>query len=181
MGGIQMEIVIIAILVIVVFILARNLLKMSREIQELKGTVESKAMKMFEDWKKNEWELQRKVLETSLKREYEVRFQEWKLAEEKKIREDAINKSRSVIMGQVTEHLIPYFPDFKYNPKDARFIGTPVDFVVFNGLSEGNVKKIVFVEVKTGKTGNLTTRERQVRDVVERKEVYWEKLHYQEE
>ena len=176
-----MEIVIIAILVIVVFILARNLLKMSREIQELKGTVESKAMKMFEDWKKNEWELQRKVLETSLKREYEVRFQEWKLAEEKKIREDAINKSRSVIMGQVTEHLIPYFPDFKYNPKDARFIGTPVDFVVFNGLSEGNVKKIVFVEVKTGKTGNLTTRERQVRDVVERKEVYWEKLHYQEE
>jgi predicted Holliday junction resolvase-like endonuclease len=84
-------------------------------------------------------------------------------------------------MGQVTEHLIPYFPDFKYNPKDARFIGTPVDFVVFNGLSEGNVKKIVFVEVKTGKTGNLTTRERQVRDVVERKEVYWEKLHYQEE
>ncbi|ACB08641.1 MULTISPECIES: Holliday junction resolvase-like protein [Thermotoga] len=176
-----MMIVIIVILVIVVFILARNLLKMSREIQELKGTAESRAMKMFEDWKKNEWELQRKVLEANLKREYEVRFQEWKLAEEKKIREDAINKSRSVIMGQVTEHLIPYFPDFKYNSKDARFIGTPVDFVVFDGLSEGNVKKIVFVEVKTGKTGNLSTRERQVRDVVERKEVYWEKLHYQGE
>ncbi|WP_235280355.1 Holliday junction resolvase-like protein [Thermotoga sp. Mc24] len=41
--------------------------------------------------------------------------------------------------------------------------------MVFGGLGEGNVKKIVFVEVKTGKTGNLTTRERQVRDMVERK------------
>lgn len=176
-----MMIVIIVILVIVVFILARNLLKMSREIQELKGTAESRAMKMFEDWKKNEWELQRKVLETSLKREYEVKFQEWKMEEEKRIREDAINKSKSVIMGQVTEHLIPFFPEFRYNPKDARFIGTPVDFVVFDGLSEGNVKKIVFVEVKTGKTGNLSTRERQVRDVVEKREVYWEKLHYRGE
>ncbi|AJG40146.1 Holliday junction resolvase [Thermotoga sp. RQ7] len=176
-----MMIVIIVILVIVVFILARNLLKMSREIQELKGTAESRAMKMFEDWKKNEWELQRKVLEANLKREYEVKFQEWKMEEEKRIREDAINKSKSVIMGQVTEHLIPFFPEFRYNPKDARFIGTPVDFVVFDGLSEGNLRRIVFVEVKTGKTGNLNTRERQVRDVVEKREVYWEKLHYRGE
>ncbi|WP_296906635.1 Holliday junction resolvase-like protein [Thermotoga sp.] len=174
-------VLIVVILIIVVFILTRNLLKMSREIRELKEKIESKAIKMFEDWKKSEWELQRKILEANLKREYEVKFQEWKMEEEKRIREDAINKSRSVIMGQVTEHLGPFFPEFRYNPKDARFIGTPVDFVVFDGLSEGNLRRIVFVEVKTGKTGNLSTRERQVRDVVERREVYWEKLHYRGE
>ncbi|MCD6551863.1 MAG: Holliday junction resolvase [Thermotoga sp.] len=176
-----MMVLIVVILIIVVFILTRNLLKMSREIRELKEKIESKAIKMFEDWKKSEWELQRKILEANLKREYEVKFQEWKMEEEKRIREDAINKSRSVIMGQVTEHLGPFFPEFRYNPKDARFIGTPVDFVVFDGLSEGNLRRIVFVEVKTGKTGNLSTRERQVRDVVERREVYWEKLHYRGE
>ncbi|AAD35730.1 MULTISPECIES: Holliday junction resolvase-like protein [Thermotoga] len=176
-----MTVLIIVILIIVVFILTRNLLKMSREIQELRGKIESNAMKMFEEWKKSEWELQRRVLEANLKREYEVKFQEWKMEEEKRIREDAINKSKSVIMGQVTEHLIPFFPEFRYNPKDARFIGTPVDFVVFDGLSEGNLRRIVFVEVKTGKTGNLNTRERQVRDVVEKREVYWEKLHYRGE
>ena len=176
-----MMVLIVMILIIVVFILTRNLLKMSREIRELKEKIESKAIKMFEDWKKSEWELQRKILEANLKREYEVKFQEWKMEEEKRIREDAINKSRSVIMGQVTEHLGPFFPEFRYNPKDARFIGTPVDFVVFDGLSEGNLRRIVFVEVKTGKTGNLSTRERQVRDVVERREVYWEKLHYRGE
>jgi len=176
-----MTVLIIVILIIVVFILTRNLLKMSREIQELRGKIESNAMKMFEEWKKSEWELQRRVLEANLKREYEVKFQEWKMEEEKRIREDAINKSKSVIMGQVTEHLIPFFPEFRYNPKDARFIGTPVDFVVFDGLSEGNLRRIVFVEVKTGKTGNLNTKERQVRDVVEKREVYWEKLHYRGE
>ena len=176
-----MTVLIIVILIIVVFILTRNLLTMSREIQELRGKIESNAMKMFEEWKKSEWELQRRVLEANLKREYEVKFQEWKMEEEKRIREDAINKSKSVIMGQVTEHLIPFFPEFRYNPKDARFIGTPVDFVVFDGLSEGNLRRIVFVEVKTGKTGNLNTRERQVRDVVEKREVYWEKLHYRGE
>ncbi|PLV56767.1 Holliday junction resolvase-like protein [Thermotoga sp. SG1] len=176
-----MTVLIIVILIIVVFILTRNLLKMSREIQELRGKIESNAMKMFEEWKKSEWELQRRVLEANLKREYEVKFQEWKMEEERRIREDAISKSKSVIMGQVTEHLIPFFPEFRYNPKDARFIGTPVDFVVFDGLSEGNLRRIVFVEVKTGKTGNLNTRERQVRDVVEKREVYWEKLHYRGE
>ncbi|WP_241241256.1 Holliday junction resolvase-like protein [Thermotoga sp. 38H-to] len=136
------------------------------------GKIESNAIKMFKKWKKSKRKHQRRVLEADLKREYEVKSQEWKMKEEKRIRKDAIDKSKSVIMGPIPEHLIPFFPEFRYNPKDTRFtrfIGTPEDFVVFGGLSEGNVKKIVFVEVKTGKTGNLTTRERQVRDMVERK------------
>ncbi|WP_235280356.1 Holliday junction resolvase-like protein [Thermotoga sp. Mc24] len=43
------------------------------------------------------------------------------MKEEKRIRKDAIDKSKSVIMGPVTEHLIPFFPEFRYNPKDTRF------------------------------------------------------------
>jgi len=34
------------------------------------------------------------------------------------------------------------------NPKDARFLGTPLDFIVFDGLDEGEVRRIVFVEVR---------------------------------
>ena len=26
----------------------------------------------------------------------------------------------------MTEHLVPFFPGFKYNPKDVRFVGTPI-------------------------------------------------------
>src|SRR3989442_11792730 len=78
--------------------------------------------------------------------------------EEQRIREDAIKKSEAVIRGKVTEHLMPYLPEFKYNPKDVRFIGTPVDLLVFDGLSEGEVKQIVFIEVKTGRESSTSPR-----------------------
>lgn len=78
-------------------------------------------------------------------------------------------------MGKVHEQLIPYLPDFPYNPKDVRFLGSPIDLVVFEGLAEGRVERIVFVEVKTGGAG-LTSRERWVRDVVQAREVEWAEL-----
>jgi len=78
-------------------------------------------------------------------------------------------------MGKVTEHLVPFFPDFKYNPKDVRFLGTPVDFVVFDGLSDGGVlKNVTFLEVKTGKSAGLSNRERHVRDCIENRNVCYE-------
>ena len=57
----------------------------------------------------------------------------------------------------------------------VRFLGTPVDLVVFDGLAEGRVRRIVFVEVKTGRSG-LTSRERCVRDVIQEREVEWAEL-----
>ena len=80
-----------------------------------------------------------------------------------------------MITGKVTEHLIPYLPEFRYNPKDARFIGSPVDLIVFDGLDEGDLRKIVFVEVKSGKS-TLSKRERLIRDAVEQRRVEWEIL-----
>lgn len=56
-----------------------------------------------------------------------------------------------------------------------RFLGSPVDLVIFDGLAEGQVRRIVFVEVKTGGAG-LTSRECSVRDAVEAAEVEWAEL-----
>lgn len=83
-------------------------------------------------------------------------------------RQDSIMRSRSVVSGKVQEHLAPLFPEFisQFNPKDARFLGTPLDFVVFDGLDEGEVRRVVFVEVKTGKS-SLASRERRVREAIE--------------
>jgi predicted Holliday junction resolvase-like endonuclease len=58
---------------------------------------------------------------------------------------------------------------------DVRFLGTPVDLVVFDGLAEGRVRRIVFVEVKTGRS-SLTIRERCVRDLIQAGEVEWAEL-----
>ncbi|HEX7336095.1 MAG TPA: Holliday junction resolvase-like protein [Gemmatimonadales bacterium] len=104
-----------------------------------------------------------------------VCFLVWKVGYTTRIREDAVQRSQAITAGKVHEQLIPYLPVFPYNPKDVRFLGSPVDLVVFDGLSEGRLDRIVFVEVKTGGSG-LTIRERSVRDVVRAGEIDWEEL-----
>jgi predicted Holliday junction resolvase-like endonuclease len=104
-----------------------------------------------------------------------VYWSTWRARYTATIREDAVQRSQAVTVGKVHEQLIPYLPDFHYNPKDARFLGTPVDLIVFDGLAEGQLRRIVFLEVKTG-ASTLTSRERQVRDVIEAREVEWGEL-----
>jgi len=102
---------------------------------------------------------------------------EWQVKYEEATRQDAITKSQSIVMGKMLEHLIPFFPDFKYNPKDARFLGSPVDLIVFDGLSEGKLRQIVFIEVKTN-TSQLSMREVQIRDIIKNGYVKWEEIRH---
>jgi predicted Holliday junction resolvase-like endonuclease len=102
-------------------------------------------------------------------------FLVWKVRYTTRIREDAVQRSQAVTAGKVHEQLIPYLPAFPFNPKDVRFLGSPIDLVVFDGLAEGRVRRIVFLEVKTGGAG-LTSRERCVRDVIQAREVEWAEL-----
>jgi len=102
-------------------------------------------------------------------------FQVWRLRYSARIRENAVQRSLAVTAGKVHEQLVPYLPEFGFNPKDARFLGSPVDLVVFDGLADGAVKRVVFLEVKTG-GASLTARERQVREVIEAREVAWVEL-----
>jgi predicted Holliday junction resolvase-like endonuclease len=80
-----------------------------------------------------------------------------------------------VTRGQVFEQFAAYFPGFDFNPKDAQFLGKPVDFVVFDGLDEGELRRIVFVEIKTGNAA-LTARERKIREAIDRGDVEWREL-----
>jgi predicted Holliday junction resolvase-like endonuclease len=99
----------------------------------------------------------------------------WKLRYTRAIRENAVQRSLAVTAGKVHEQLVPYLPEFGFNPKDARFLGSPVDLVVFDGLSAGHVQRVVFLEVKTG-GAQLTEREKQVRAVIEARQVEWAEL-----
>lgn len=92
----------------------------------------------------------------------------------RKIRKDAVKRSRAVIGGQVAEQLAPFLPGFPCNPGDCRFVGKPVDFVVFSGMTENNVvDEVVLVEVKTG-TSALSERERQIKDCINKGRVRYE-------
>jgi predicted Holliday junction resolvase-like endonuclease len=99
----------------------------------------------------------------------------WRAKHAGAIRADAVARSLAVTVGKVSEQLVPYLPGFGYNPKDARFLGSPVDFVVFDGLDAGALRRVVFLEVKTGAAA-LSTRERQVRDAIESGRIAWDEL-----
>ena len=104
-----------------------------------------------------------------------IYFLIWRSRYLKSVRQDAVRQSQAVISGKVYEQLIPYLPNFPFNPKDVRFLGAPVDLVVFEGLDRGLVERVVFVEIKTG-LSSLTPRERQVRDAVKGGRVDWLEL-----
>jgi predicted Holliday junction resolvase-like endonuclease len=100
------------------------------------------------------------------RKEYELKFE----AEKSKLvateREDAIKKSRAVNRGLVAEQLAPHMAGFAYNPKDCHWVGQPIDYLVFDGLDAGELRRIVLLEVKTG-GAQMNARERQVRNVVQ--------------
>jgi predicted Holliday junction resolvase-like endonuclease len=96
-------------------------------------------------------------------------LERWQAAETAAIRDESLLRSRAVLRGRASEQLAPITTAFPFDPADTRFIGTPVDFVVFDGYREvragerDTLRRIVLVDVKTGRS-SLTTVQRRVRD-----------------
>ena len=47
----------------------------------------------------------------------------------------AVQRSRSVLSGMFGQQLAPYLPNFPFSPTEAKFIGAPIDFLVFKSSS----------------------------------------------
>ena len=92
-------------------------------------------------------------------------------------RKDAILRSRAVLTGQFSEQIAPYLPGFNYSPTECRFIGKPVDFIVFKGMDDKKISEVVFVEVKTGKS-KLSEQEKNLKEAVKNKKVKWEEYRF---
>jgi|TARA_B100001971_G_C18220782_1_gene557038 predicted Holliday junction resolvase-like endonuclease len=112
---------------------------------------------------------------------FENKFRQWQESELKlwqvereRGRREAVSQSRAVLGGKFTEQLAPYLPEFKYDPTEARFIGSPIDLIVFPGLASGNPQEIVIIEIKSGKSRQLTPQGRKIRQLIEDGMVRWE-------
>jgi predicted Holliday junction resolvase-like endonuclease len=116
---------------------------------------------------------------------FEKRFRDWRdaelerwQAEMERVRKAAVVQSRAVLGGKFTEQMVPYFPDFRYDPTEVRFIGSPIDMIVFPGLARGEPEEIVILEVKTNKS-QLTSLQRKIRQLIEAGMVRWDEVHQQ--
>ena len=100
-------------------------------------------------------------------------------------RKDSIKRSRSVLRGQATEHLAPYILK-NTNPKDYRFLGNPIDYVCFEGLSDildgtsNEIKQIHFIDIKTGKS-TLNKTQRRIRDAIKDSRVQFSLINLDKE
>ncbi len=92
------------------------------------------------------------------------------------IRSDAISRSRAVLGGQFTEQLAPYLPNFPFSPTECRFIGKPIDFIVFKGMDEKKIDEVAFVEIKSGKS-KLSEQEKNLKRAIENKKVTWHEYY----
>jgi len=95
---------------------------------------------------------------------------------EKIIRMKSVSSSRRSLVGKFIERFIPFLKEIPYEPADMHFLGSPIDYIVFEGLHKDNVEKIIFVEVKTGES-KLTKRERGLKEAVEKKKVEWKEMN----
>jgi predicted Holliday junction resolvase-like endonuclease len=87
-------------------------------------------------------------------------------------RRESLLKSRSSLKGQIAEQMAPLLPGFRYLPADARFLGDPIDYVVFNGYSDARERgaeaglEIVLLEVKQG-ASSLSPSQRMIASSVQ--------------
>ena len=100
----------------------------------------------------------------------------WKIIkhfEIRKHRNEAVRKSRSVILWESYEKLVPISWAIPYFSKDMNFVWKWVDYIVFDGLSNWNLKKIIFLEVKTWRS-QLNKNERQIEKAIKEKRISYE-------
>ena len=81
----------------------------------------------------------------------------------------------SVGIGKIIEKILPACKNFNLIPADCRFIGEPIDMVVFDGICENKIKHITFMDVKTGRA-TLNDHQEMVRDAINDHDVKWRSL-----
>jgi predicted Holliday junction resolvase-like endonuclease len=141
-------------------------------IGKLQSDIQVQAQKIaegqFTTWKEKELEAHRKVIIQAAIERAQAMLAEWKISEGEKLRKDAVKRSMGVNFGKITEHLIPFSIHLQdFDPRDIRFIGSPVDLMIFDGATEkADVIDIYFVEIKTG-SGVLSKKQKTIRDAIE--------------
>jgi predicted Holliday junction resolvase-like endonuclease len=122
-------------------------------------------------------------------REWKIKFEkeveDFIEVREQGIRQDAIARSARTLSGKTLEKFVPFLEDFPYDPHDVRWLGDPVDLVVFDGYSKNKesgsgIKQIVFCEVKSGGS-KLSEIQKKLRSLVEQKKVKWEEFRIGED
>jgi predicted Holliday junction resolvase-like endonuclease len=126
----------------------------------------------------------------NLIKDYEGKIREINLkhqSEVEKARQQSVATSRHTIKGQIAEQMAPLLKGFPYIPSDSRFIGDPIDYVVFKGYTDirdgrksNDDFEIVIVDIKHN-TASLSPGQRAIAKAVESGRVRFEVIRVLED
>ena len=115
---------------------------------------------------------------TQLQADFEVKVAQ-KIKDAKK---RSNNMQRNVLKGQIGEQFTPFIADFPYNPSDCRFLGEPIDYMIFQnlhacseGLADVEAVQIIIAEVKTG-NARLNVSQKIIKQAIENGQVSFKEL-----
>jgi predicted Holliday junction resolvase-like endonuclease len=120
-----------------------------------------------------------------LLREIEVRAEKRFMEMRDELKKVVLEKSRAALKGRIDEQIAPFLEQLKYNPADARFIGSPIDYVIFDGYTDVKDRSleqpitVVLADIKTGKSASLTRVQKRIKRAIEEKRVKWETITLQ--
>ena len=89
--------------------------------------------------------------------------------EEEKEKVLSQRKSSEVRLGKDSEVLAPFLESFKWDPRQAHFLGMPLDYIIFGD------DEITFVEIKSGDS-KLSSDQIRLRNIIEKGKVKFEIL-----
>ena len=75
--------------------------------------------------------------------------------------------------GRISGQMAPLLPEFPFSSADSRFIGNPIDFVVFYGYTHGKDEKGDSINVVIKGKGRLNQEETMIKRAVEEGRVSW--------
>lgn len=157
-----------------IIVLAYNLRLTIKQKKIFEHQVPMLAQEMFQTFKSDHIDAEMKIYRDIAIKEAEMFFEIWKTEETTKIRAQAIKQSGATVIGKVSEHIAPFAENFPFNPRDCRFLGSPVDIIVFDGHTEGlDDIEVVFIEVKTSAQSRLTDKQKAIKAAVMNKKVKW--------
>lgn len=119
-----------------------------------------------------------------IKAEYEHYIAELELKHQQDLaqaKKRSVNTSRAVLKGKMAEQLAPILPEFPYLPSDAKFLGDPIDYVIFNGytdLRDGSGQdniEIILVDIKSG-GARLTKGQQAIAEAIKQGRVRFETI-----
>ncbi|NOH00944.1 MAG: hypothetical protein HND47_02675 [Chloroflexi bacterium] len=122
-------------------------------------------------------------------KEYEGKIQDVNLKHQNEIdkaRQQSVAVSRHTIKGQIAEQMAPLLNGFDYLPSDARFIGDPIDYVVFKGYTDlrdnrvlNDDFEVVIIDVKNN-NASLSLSQRAIAKAIQEGKVKFEVVRIKE-